>query len=110
MIDYNKAFDASVQASADAGDPSGSSRPRYQQWAAQLHQYADEISDEAVAEQADKLAVLADQTVGVVERVRAEPTELDSQAMPRYAQDYARVGQEFHRNLVALDQACPGGS
>lgn len=110
MIEYNTEYNASIEESVEAGDPEGSSLPRYQEWAARLQRYADEIHDSNLARHSDTLAQLADETVGVVEARRADPAQGEATEMPQHAQDYARIAEEFQDSIATLDQACPGGS
>ncbi|CAN5240982.1 hypothetical protein BH11ACT7_BH11ACT7_04500 [soil metagenome] len=103
MIDYNKEYGAT----AGSDDPEASSVDSYKEWASQLHAYADKIRNPEIARHADDLAKLADQTVTVVQEFRAEPTDPSLSEPPASAKDYARVGQQFHDELAALNQSCP---
>lgn len=105
MLEYNTEFNASIQQSADAGDPEGSSVSRYQEWAERLQQYADEIHDDTLAAEGDTMARLADETVGFVETSRAASAGDAS----REAQSYADLAQQFQDSVAGLDQVCPRG-
>lgn len=107
MIDYNRQSNEKVSSQTDPRVETTDAD--YTQWAAQLQEFADQIhSDLSLAEHADKIADLADQTAKLVPRARA-----DLAAMPRYptapppsAREYSRIAKEFNDNLVALDNAC----
>ncbi len=110
MLEYNTEFNASIQQSANAGDPEGSSVSRYQEWAERLQQYADEIHDDTLAAEGDTMARLADETVGFVETSRAGPAGDNAVDDAREAQTYANLAEQFQESVTALDQACPGAS
>lgn len=110
MLDYNTQYNASIQESAQAGDPDGSSLTRYQEWAERLHRYADEVQDQSLARQGDALAQLADETVDFVKTSRAGPARETAADESQDAQNYTRLAEQFREGVMALDQACPGGS
>jgi len=105
MMDYNKQAGQQAQ----AGGWGETAKPDYAEWARQLRDYADQITDPRLAGHADRLADLAEQTAGLAPRAQAEmsatpqPTDL-----PSSAREYSRIAKEFDDNLVALDGACPG--
>ncbi|OBB22009.1 hypothetical protein A5792_08290 [Mycolicibacterium peregrinum] len=108
MLDYNKQFGEGVNAKTDAWTETTDSD--YTQWATHLRGFADQIRDDpGLAEHADKLADLADQTVKLVPQARADLSTQPQEATapPPSAREYSRIAKEFNDNLVALDNACP---
>jgi len=107
MIDYNKQSGQDAHAQREGWGETAS--PDYNQWAGQLHTFAQQISDPSLEEHADKLADLADETAKLVPRAQADLSAMPRQPneLPPSAREYSRISKEFNDNLIALDNACP---
>jgi hypothetical protein len=108
MINYNKQFGESIEQQAAGDEGTEPAVTRYQVWATKIAGYGAQIRDPQLAERMSNLANLADETVALVPRVRADDSgSPGSPPAPQDVADYGRIGKEFNSNLVALDQACP---
>ena len=108
MIAYNKQHNEVIKSKTDLDAGKVPAVSDYREWAVHLRNLADQVRDPQLSTGAHKLADLADETVGVVQRSRSDTTGGPSDAAPpQWAQDAARVNQEFVAEQVDLDKACP---
>lgn len=108
MMAYNKQHNEVIKSKTDLDAGKEPAVSDYQEWATHLHNLADQVQDSQMSTGAHKLAELADETVGVVQRSRSDTTSGPSDASPpQWAQNAARVNQEFVAEQVELDKACP---
>jgi hypothetical protein len=108
MIDYNNQFNQDVRERTQ--EQVDTSVDDYKEWSSRLQELADQVTDDAaLAERADELADLAGQTSALIPRYRAESSAMSplDPSPPASASEYSRIGEEFQRNLVALEKACP---
>jgi hypothetical protein len=107
MIDYNKSQD---QLLANAFNPEAGTQPSlgdYQNWANHLHDFAARITAPELASHAHKLADDAERMVTLVTQARADTSVLaDPSAPPPWAQPYSELAEDFHSQLIALDESC----
>lgn len=108
MIDYNKSQN---QLFTNAFEPDQDREPSvadYRKWADQIHMYSTQIKDPNLSPHANGLADEANQFVSLVEQARADRSVPDDPSEPPpWARSYADLGNQFHDNLAALNDACP---
>lgn len=102
---YNKRFHDEVAGPQHGPTDVG----EYRQWAADLHQYAADITDPQLRAKADVVTGLADQYVELLPQLQADlPADTDTQP-PSSApwQKAGRISNQFNDAVGALAQACP---
>jgi len=106
LVDFNRVHDEAVTAQSEKNEPVELPLSDYQDWASHVREYAADISDPQLAPHARKVSDLAEQTVEIVKRARADNTSPTAPGPPAWVQDYAKMNVEFEREMSALEQAC----
>ncbi len=103
ILSYNDDHSSMVARNTDGETPESD----YQAWAAHLGELADEVTEPDLAEHANRVADLADQTVSVVRQARDDVTRQPETAPPPWVSDYAKLNAEFATEVHLLGQRCP---
>lgn len=110
MIEYNKSQGEFFADTFDPEEEREASVDDYRKWADQLRTYSTQISAPEVSEPASRLVTGADALVGLVEQARQDTSvPADPSAPPPWAQRYGELAEQFHDDLVALNDVCPEG-
>lgn len=107
LLDSNAAHDQAIIAQSDPDNPSETPVSDYRAQATQLKGFADEIADPGLARHAEKVAELADQTVGVVVESRDDANQAPVPGPPAWVQKYADLNSQFKTELAELVAVCP---
>jgi hypothetical protein len=108
MIAYNKQHNEVIASKTDLDAGKQPALSDYQEWATRLRGLANQVNDSQLSAGAHKLADLADKTVDVVQLSRNDTSAPADPNPPQWAQDAARINQEFVAEQVELDKTCPG--
>jgi hypothetical protein len=107
MLKYHKAHNNAITARSDPDNPTETSLSDSQSWATRLKAYADDVADPRLAPHTHQVAVIAAQTVAVVEQARDDSAQSPVPGPPPWAQRHAQLNAQFRDELGALEQACP---
>ena len=107
LIAFNEAHNEKVTTQSDPNDPTETSLSDYEAWAAQMRNYAEEISEPQLAPHADKVADLASQTVTIVQEARDDSAQAPPSGPPAWVQEYAQANLQYRNELAALEKGCP---
>jgi negative regulator of sigma E activity len=107
LIQFNQAHNQKLTAQSDPNDPTETSLSDYESWAAQMRDFATEITDPQLAPHAQQVAELANQTVTVVREARDDSNQSPVSGPPPWVQKYAQMNIEFRKELNDLETACP---
>ena len=100
LIADNNRFRDEMKASAGQKDLDPASADEYRQWADRMQDYAGQISDPKLADQAKIAAQRAARLADLVPKYRAKPDD------PATARTYADIGIEFGNAISRLEYAC----
>jgi len=107
ILSSNDDHSSMVARNTDGETPAETSESDYQTWAAHLGELADEVTEPDLAEHANRVADLADQTVSVVRQARDDVNRQPETTPPPWVSDYAKLNAKFADELHLLGQRCP---